>query len=105
MVTDLERGDQVVSHIKKNPPDFILLDIMLPGMDGMDVCRELRKLSKMLSKQEIIATVYGVGYKFNVPSDLSQWARILPIAEDCRTYFPSAFIFLMINSKNNPHGL
>jgi two-component system response regulator BaeR len=46
-VSFLERGDRVVSHIKKSPPDLILLDIMLPGMDGMDVCRELRKFSNI----------------------------------------------------------
>lgn len=28
-------------------PDLILLDIMIPGMNGFDVCRELRKISKV----------------------------------------------------------
>lgn len=43
----LDRGDGVVRKVKKNPPDLILLDIMLPGMDGMDVCREIRKFSNV----------------------------------------------------------
>ncbi|MGO2370967.1 response regulator transcription factor [Pseudoalteromonas sp. KG3] len=38
-----ERGDQVVSHVKELKPDLILLDIMLPGQDGISVCRELRQ--------------------------------------------------------------
>ena len=46
-VTTLERGDKVVRQVKKNLPDLILLDIMLPGMDGMDVCREIRKFSNV----------------------------------------------------------
>ncbi len=29
--------------VKKNPPDMIILDIMLPDMDGFEVCREIRK--------------------------------------------------------------
>jgi two-component system, OmpR family, response regulator BaeR len=41
----LDRGDQVIPWVKKNMPDLILLDLMLPGMEGTDVCRELRKFS------------------------------------------------------------
>ncbi len=46
-VSMLDRGDNVLASIKKMPPDLILLDIMLPGMDGMDICREIRKSSNI----------------------------------------------------------
>ncbi len=46
-VTSLERGDVVVRQVKKSMPDLVLLDIMLPGKDGMDVCREIRKFSNV----------------------------------------------------------
>lgn len=46
-VSSLDRGDQVIPYVKKSPPDLILLDIMLPGMDGMAVCREIRKFSNI----------------------------------------------------------
>jgi two-component system response regulator BaeR len=45
--TVIERGDQVVSQVKKRSPDLMLLDIMLPGMDGTAVCREVRKFSNL----------------------------------------------------------
>jgi two-component system response regulator BaeR len=41
----LDRGDPVVSYVRQKQPALILLDLMLPGMDGMEVCREVRKIS------------------------------------------------------------
>jgi len=41
----LSRGDQVLAWLKRNPPNLMLLDIMLPGMDGIEICREARKFS------------------------------------------------------------
>ncbi|RJE75816.1 DNA-binding response regulator [Pseudoalteromonas citrea] len=38
-----ERGDKVVSMVKSTNPDIVLLDVMLPGQDGISVCRELRQ--------------------------------------------------------------
>jgi two-component system, OmpR family, response regulator BaeR len=40
-------GDRVISQVKKDPPDLILLDIMLPGKDGMEICREIRQFSNV----------------------------------------------------------
>lgn len=39
------QGDKVVSTYNACSPDLIILDLMLPGMDGVDVCREIRKFS------------------------------------------------------------
>lgn len=47
VVSCLRRGDEVLPRVRKNPPALILLDIMLPGMDGIDVCREIRKFSNV----------------------------------------------------------
>lgn len=46
-VSALDRGDLVVPHVRQSPPSLILLDLMLPGMDGMDVCREVRRFSSV----------------------------------------------------------
>lgn len=35
-------GNAVVPHVRKRPPDLLLLDLMLPGRDGLDICRDLR---------------------------------------------------------------
>lgn len=41
-VTTLERGDTAVETVRQLSPDLVLLDIMLPGKDGLSICRELR---------------------------------------------------------------
>jgi two-component system, OmpR family, response regulator BaeR len=43
----LDQGDKVISCIKEKKPDLILLDIMLPGMDGIEICKEIRKFSQI----------------------------------------------------------
>ncbi|MEN6351026.1 MAG: response regulator transcription factor [Syntrophomonas sp.] len=35
-------GDQALDLISREKPDLIILDLMLPGKDGMEICRELR---------------------------------------------------------------
>lgn len=44
-VSCLDRGDAVIPFVRRNSPDMILLDIMLPGMDGLEVCRQIRGFS------------------------------------------------------------
>jgi two-component system, OmpR family, response regulator BaeR len=41
----IARGDLVEAAVREAMPDIILLDLMLPGKDGMEVCKELRRYS------------------------------------------------------------
>lgn len=41
----LADGREVVPAVRARPPALILLDLMLPGRDGLDICRELRSFS------------------------------------------------------------
>lgn len=46
-VDRLAEGSRVVEWVKSNRPDLILLDLMLPGKDGLAICRELRADSQV----------------------------------------------------------
>lgn len=46
-VSHIDRGDLVVNAVKRDKFDLILLDLMLPGLDGIEVCRQLRGFSQI----------------------------------------------------------
>lgn len=35
-------GEEALDYVRSNPPDLVILDLMLPGVDGLDVCRSLK---------------------------------------------------------------
>jgi len=39
----MERGDAALEAIRRQPPDLILLDLMLPGLDGLEITRSLKQ--------------------------------------------------------------
>ncbi|MDK3257661.1 response regulator transcription factor [Blastococcus capsensis] len=44
-VTEAGSGEEALEHLAEHTFDVILLDLMLPGKDGFEVCREIRKTS------------------------------------------------------------
>jgi phosphoserine phosphatase RsbU/P len=40
-------GEMALQIAERTPPDLVLLDIMMPGLDGYEVCRRFRKMSAM----------------------------------------------------------
>lgn len=44
-VEEAETGEDAISTFTREPTDVVLIDIMLPGIDGFEVCRSVRRLS------------------------------------------------------------
>lgn len=58
-------GEQALQLARAERPDLVILDLMLPGIDGLDVCREVRKESStaiiiLTAKDEEIDRVVGL---------------------------------------------
>ena len=58
-------GNEAVKLFEQERPDFVMLDIMLPGLDGWGVCREIRKVSQcpiimLTAKGEVFDKVLGL---------------------------------------------
>ncbi|MBS5925729.1 MAG: response regulator transcription factor [Clostridium sp.] len=52
-VITANNGLDALKKVKEHKPDLLLLDLMLPGMDGLDVCKEIKR-NKETSKTSII---------------------------------------------------
>lgn len=65
-VTAVHRGDEGLSSAIQQPSDLIILDVMLPGMDGVEVCQKIRAqnigtpILMLTAKSEEIDKVLGL---------------------------------------------
>jgi DNA-binding response OmpR family regulator len=44
-VEEADTGEEALNAFQRQPADVVLIDIMLPGIDGFDVCRSIRRVS------------------------------------------------------------
>lgn len=58
-VTAVESGEKGLEQAEKEPPDLMLLDLMLPGIDGLDVCRRIRASAAANQVPIIMLTAKG----------------------------------------------
>ncbi len=62
-------GGRALELIKKNNPDLIILDIQLPGINGIEICKELRKLTEFKNKPIIAMTGYPEDFDESIVSE------------------------------------
>jgi DNA-binding NarL/FixJ family response regulator len=92
-------GTEALQRLKDNPPDLILLDFQMPGLNGIDVAREITRLfpeipilmitihlSNQLAEEAKKVGIRGVCLKSDVGSIVEAVDTVL----HNRTYFPLA---------------
>jgi len=58
-VSTAENGEEALAAIRRNPPDLVVLDLMLPDRSGTEVCREMRGDPKLRDVPVIMLTAKG----------------------------------------------
>src|SRR5665648_622828 len=59
LVSVAKDGQEALKQVETNQPDLLVLDLMLPGMDGLEVCRKLRSNPKFQQIPIIMLTAKG----------------------------------------------
>lgn len=55
-IKESERGDDGLKLVRETRPSLVLLDLMLPGLDGFSVCRRIREIKEIASTPIIMLT-------------------------------------------------
>lgn len=53
-VLEARTGEEAINMFRTNPPDLVILDVLMPGMDGFEVCQFIRGLPEPLNKTPIL---------------------------------------------------
>ncbi|TBR18430.1 response regulator [bacterium] len=70
-VAQADSGETALKAIKDNPPDIVFLDLNMPGMDGVDVLKEIRQFNNDLPVIIISAYVESARLKEAEPYGVS----------------------------------
>lgn len=65
-ITGVKNGKEVMDFIGKNDVDIILMDIIMPQMDGMECARQVRALADPVKKNVPIIAITGNAHNYTV---------------------------------------
>src|SRR5262247_2775186 len=58
-VVGVKSGEEALAHLREMLPDLIVLDLMLPGVDGLEVCKALKRDTQTAAIPIVILTARG----------------------------------------------
>ncbi len=90
-ITQVYDGSEAMSRIKREKPDLVVLDLMLPGTDGLQICQAIKRDAKMSDTTVIIVSAmdatsnrfkgikYGADYYIKKPFDPDELRSLVTI--------------------------
>ncbi|MFH2111210.1 MAG: response regulator [Candidatus Bathyarchaeota archaeon] len=69
-VTTAQDGETALDLVGRNRYDLVLLDVILPGISGLDVCRTLKKGKKTRNIPVVMFTALGTGVDMMLEKDV-----------------------------------
>ncbi len=67
-VTTAANGEVALNYVKNDKPDAVLLDVLMPGIDGLEVLRRIRKMDERLPVY--IITAFSTDERFKTANKL-----------------------------------
>ena len=67
-ITMAVNGEEALEHVKNDKPDVVLLDILMPGIDGLEVLKRIRKMDESLPVY--IITAFSTDERFKAANKL-----------------------------------
>jgi two-component system, OmpR family, phosphate regulon response regulator PhoB len=86
-VTTAADGQSALAAARRRTPDLVILDLMIPVIDGLEVCRQLRSDSRTKSVRIIMLTARGeetdevVGFNMGADDYVTKPFRVKPLLE------------------------
>ncbi len=53
-IWEAQSGEEALAIIQQNPPDLVILDALMPGMDGFTLCQRIRQMPEPINQMPII---------------------------------------------------
>jgi len=79
-VVEAETGEEAISVAQREQPDLILMDMMMPGLNGLDATRRIREYQALRRTPIVAVSAYG-----------ADEYRMLAIDAGCNEYVPTPF--------------
>ncbi len=67
-VTSVADGSAALASLRKSTPDLVILDLMLPKMPGLEVCKEIRRDAALNRLPILMLTARGIGCASQSPA-------------------------------------